>query len=391
MTKEEIMELDSEAILARTAEIKELIEANAEGTDFEALSAELDSIKERKAILAEEQRKADIVAVLNDQATESIEITPKEERKVADIMEIRKSSEYMDAFAEYIKSGDDRECRALLTEMVSTGVVPVPTFVEDEIRTAWESNKLLTRVKKAYVKGILKVGFEISADGAVVHTEGAAAPTEEKLVLGIVELKPASIKKWISISDEVMDLKGEAFLRYIYDELTYQIAKKAEDELLAKIEACGTVSTNTSVTNVAVPVVTATATLDVIAQAISALSEKASNPCIVMNKASYATFKALQYAANYPVDPFEGLDVLFNNTITAYSAATTGVTYAIVGDFGNGALANFPEGDGVNIKFDDLSLAEKDLVKIVGRQYIGLGVVAPDSFVKIQVPAAAEA
>lgn len=389
MTKEEIMELDSEALETRIAEIKGALEEKAEGTDFEALSIELDSIKERKAFLAEEQRKADIQAVLNDEtvAVTNIEM-PKEERKVADVMEIRKSAEYMDAFANYIKTGDDKECRALLTEMVGTGVVPVPTFVEDEIRTAWESNKLLARVKKAYVKGILKIGFEISADGAVIHTEGANAPTEEKIVLGIVELKPASIKKWITISDEVMDLKGEAFLRYVYDEISYQIAKKAEDTLIEKIEACGTVSTNTATTNVAVPAIAAQATLGLVANAISKLSEKASDPVIVMNKASYATFKALQYAASYPVDPFEGLEVIFNNSIEAYSAATTGVTYMIVGDFGNGALANFPEGEGVSIKVDDLSLAEKDLVKIVGREYVGMAVVAPDSFVKVQMPAA---
>lgn len=389
MTHEEIMELTSEEIESRMAEIKTL--SDAEDADLEALTKELDSIQERKAVLAEEQRKADVQAVIDivesGKATEETEITFKEERKVADIKEIRASKEYMEAYANYIKTSDDRECRALLTEMVATGVVPVPTFVEDEIRTAWSENKILARVKKAYIKGILKVGFEISADGAVVHTEGAAAPSEEKLVLGIVELKPQSIKKWITISDEAIDLKGEAFLRYIYDELSYQIAKKAEDELIAKIEACGTVSTNTATTNVAVPAIASTATLDVIAKAISELSDKASNPVVMINKSSYAQFKALQYAANYPVDVFEGLEVLFNDTISSYTAATTGVTYAIVGDLGVGALANFPEGEGVATKYDDKSLAEQDLVKIVGREYVGMGVVAPKAFVKIQMPA----
>ena len=382
MTHEEIMALDSEAIEARMAEIETAI--TSEDSDLEALSAELDSIKERKAVLAEEQRKADIQSVIDEIGTTDTDIKITEERKMADIMEIRKSPEYMEAFANYIKTNDDSECRALLTEMVATGVVPVPTFVEDEIRTAWATNKILARVKKAYIKGIVKIGFEISADGAVVHTEGAAAPTEEKIVLGIVELKPASIKKWITISDEVMDLKGEAFLRYIYDEISYQIAKKAEDQLIAAIEACGTVSTNTATTNVAVPAISSSATLSVVAEAIAALSDRAANPVIMMNKASYATFKALQYNANYPVDPFEGLDVLFNNTIKSYTAATTGETYMIVGDLGEGALANFPEGEGISLKFDDLSLAEKDLVKIVGREYIALGVVAPEAFVKIQ-------
>lgn len=389
MTHEEIMELTSEEIESRMAEIKTL--SDAEDADLEALTKELDSIQERKAVLAEEQRKADVASVIdmveNEKATEETEITFKEERKVADIKEIRSSAAYEDAYANYIKTGDDKECRALLTEMVGTGVVPVPTFVEDEIRTAWNDNKILARVKKAYIKGILKIGFEISATGAVVHTEGATKPDEETLVLGIVELKPASIKKWITISDEAIDLKGQAFLRYIYDELSYQIAKKAEDELIAKIEACGTVSTNTATTNVAVPAISSTATLSVIAEAISQLSDKASNPVVIINKASFAEFKALQYAANYPVDVFEGLEVLFNDTISSYTAATTGVTYAIVGDLGVGALANFPEGEGVAIKYDDLSLAEYDLVKIVGREYIGMGVVAPNAFVKIKKPA----
>lgn len=382
MTSEEIMALDMEQVEARCSEIKALIENKDESADFEALSAELDSLKERKDALVKEQRKADMEAVIAEVDTKEIEIPKEEERHMATLAEVRASSEYIDAFAQYIKSGDDSECRKLITDMAS-GVVPVPTFVEDEIRTAWAENKILSRVKKAYIKGILKVGFEISADGAVVHTEGADAPSEEKLVLGIVELKPASIKKWITISDEVVDMKGEAFLRYIYDELTYQIAKKAEDELIAKIKACGTVSTNTPATNVAVPVVVNTGTLSAFAEAMAQLSDRASNPVIIMNKASFATFKALQYNANYAVDPFEGMEVLFNDTIAAFSAATTGVPYAIVGDLGVGALANFPEGDGVSIKYDDLSLAEADLVKIVGREYIGMGVVAPNAFCKI--------
>lgn len=382
MTSEEIMALDMEAVEARCSEIKALIENKDESADFEALSAELDSLKERKDALVKEERKADMEAVIAEVDTKEIEIPKEEERHMATLAEVRASSEYIDAFAQYIKSGDDSECRKLITDMAS-GVVPVPTFVEDEIRTAWAENKILSRVKKAYIKGILKVGFEISADGAVVHTEGADAPSEEKLVLGIVELKPASIKKWITISDEVVDMKGEAFLRYIYDELTYQIAKKAEDELIAKIKACGTVSTNTPATNVAVPVVVNTGTLSAFAEAMAQLSDRAANPVIIMNKASFATFKALQYNANYAVDPFEGMEVLFNDTIAAFSAATTGVPYAIVGDLGVGALANFPEGDGVSIKYDDLSLAEADLVKIVGREYIGMGVVAPNAFCKI--------
>ena len=55
----------------------------------------------------------------------------------------------------------------------------------------------------------------------------------------------------------------------------------------------------------------------------------------------------------------------------------------VVGDFGQGALANFPNGDEIRIKFDDLTYAENDLVKIVGREYIGLGIVADHAFCKV--------
>ena len=381
----EIKEMQIEEVEARTLEI----EAEVEGADearMAELKAELDELEARKAelkrIAAEAKETREAVADGKVVVEDTKEIITEDKRMSNS--EVVKSVEYRDAFKKYIISGKDEECRALLTENVGTGVVPVPELVYDIVKNAWEKEGIMALVKKTYLKGNLKVGFEISADGAVIHTEGAAAPSEEKLILGTVELVPMSLKKWITISDEVLDMDSGAFLRYVYDELTYQIAKKAADTLIAKIEACGTVSTNTPSVNVAVPVVEADSiTLGLIATAIGQLSDQAANPVIVMNKATWSSFKAVQYAASVPVDPFEGLPVVFNNSIEAFSAATTGVTYAIVGDFGEGAIANFPNGEEINIKYDDLSLAEADLVKLVGREFVGLEVVGPKSFVKI--------
>ena len=372
--------MSMEQIETRSVELSNLL--NDENADLEAISNEVEMLEQRKAqIIADaETRKAMIEEVVDSIAVETIE--KEEVRKTMTLEEIRNSKEYVNAYAEYLK-GDDKEVRALLSENQS-GVVPVPTMVYDLVKNAWEREGIMARVRKSYMKGNLKVGFEISADGAVIHTEGAAAPTEEKLVLGIVEMVPASIKKWISISDEVMDLRGEAFLNYIYDELTYQIAKKAADELIAKIKACGTVSTNTPSMNVAVGALQDNPAVDTIAQALAKLSDQATDPVIIMNKQTWGAFKSAQYAADYPIDVFEGLPVLFNNSLTAYSAATTGVTYAIVGSLAEGALANFPAGEEITIKFDDLSLAEKDLVKVVGREYVALAVIAPDHFVQIK-------
>lgn len=387
----DIKEMTIEEVEARASEIKaEAAEATEER--LAELEVEAGQLEERavelKKIAAEAQETREAIATGKAEVEEIKEVIT-EERKMTN-SEVIKSAEYRNAYKQYILTGKDEECRALLTENVATGVVPVPELVYDIVKNAWEKEGIMALVKKVYLKGNLKVGFEISADGAVIHTEGADAPSQEKLILGVVELVPASIKKWITISDEVVDMDSGAFLRYVYDELTYQIAKKAADTLIAKIEACGTVSTNTPSVNVAVPNVAVSAiTLDTIAQAIAQLSDQAANPVIVMNKGTFAAFKAVQAAGSYGYDPFEGLPVVFNNTIETFAAATTGVTFAIVGDFGEGAIANFPNGEDITIKYDDLSLAESDLVKLVGRQYVGIEVVGPKSFVKISKAAAA--
>ena len=384
MTREEIMVLDAEQLDTRKAELMTELEAAETNEAMDAIQAEFDIIEERKAQIAleVEQRKMDMAAVIKGQGDVIEEV--KDERKL-DTMEIRNTKEYIDAYAEYIKSGNDMECRKLTTENDTTpngtGTVAVPEFVYDIVKTAWEREGIMSLVRKSYLRGNLKVQFEISGSDAAIHVEGDTAVSEETLVLGIVTLVPQSIKKWISISDEVYDLRGEEFLRYIYDELTYRIAKKAADTLIAKIEACGTVSTTTCP---GVPKLTAASpALGTVAAAMAMLSDEASNPVIMMNKATWGTFKAVEYAGSFPVDPFEGLPVVFNNTITAASAATTGVTYAIVGDLGHGALANFPNGDGIDFKFDELSKKKEDLIEVLGREYVALGVVAPNAFVKI--------
>lgn len=377
----EIKEMSIEQIEERMSAID--VELNNEDADLEALKEEVRALKERK----EEIKKAALEAeeARAKAAEETITVRTfeeKEEREMGNI-EARNTPEYIDAFAKYVRTGKDAECRALITENTTGGQLPVPELVYEVVKHAWETEGIMSRVKKSFLKGNIKVGFEISATGATVHSEGAALD-EETLVMGVIEIVPKSIKKWISISDEALDLDSGAFLEYVYSELAYQIAKKAADEMVAKIIACGTVATNTPSAGPGVPVVEAdTVSLGLIAEAVAELSDEAADPVIMMNKLTWAEFKKVQYANKFAADPFEGLPVVFNNTIPAFSAATTGICYAIVGDLGHGALANLPNGEGITFKFDDMSLAEKDLVKIVGREYIGLGVVAPKAFTKI--------
>ncbi len=374
-------EMSVEELMERRAAIA--TEIDAPEADLDALEAEARSINEElETRKANETKRNEIRTAVANGEGETKETFESEERKEMTLDEIRSSKEYIEAFANYIKTGKDDECRAVLkTENVSGGQVPVPTVIEGRIRTAWERSGLMELVRKTYIRGNVKIGFELSASDAVIHTEGSSAPSDETLTFGVVELKPESIKKWIKISDEAMDMGGEEFLYYIYDEITHKIAKKAQEVLLSKIAALTASATSTAV---GVGVIAGTPTIGLVAQALGTLSDEAANPVIVMNKATWAQFKAVQYAGSFNVDPFEGLDVHFDSTLPAYTAAgTTGSTWMVVGDFAAGAHANFPNGDEITLKYDDLSLAESDLVKIVGREYVGIGIVADHAFCKV--------
>lgn len=196
---------------------------------------------------------------------------------------------------------------------------------------------------------------------------------------------------WIygSISDEALDLRGEAFLNYIYDEITYRIAKKIADELVGIVAALPTsLSTNADgvYDKVSANKITKAPAVGTIAEAIANLSDETRDITVVMNKLTYAAFKEAQYANGYAVDPFEGATVVFNNTLPAYSSASANAVYCIVGDFNHGALINTPNGDGIELKFDDTTLMTSDLVRILGRRFAGVNAVADKAFCNIAKP-----
>lgn len=372
-----------EELEARRAAIASELEND--DADLDALENEVRSINEElEARKAAEQKRAEIRAKVAGGAGTVKKTVKEEDKKGMTIDEVRKMPEYVDAFANYIKTGDDSECRALLTKnsnvTANPGQVPVPVVIEGRIRTAWERTDLLDLVRKTYVKGNLQVGFELTATGAVIHAEGTDAPAEEQLTFGVVTMVPETIKKWIRISDEVLDIGGEEFLDYIYDELTYQIAKKAKAELINTIL---TAPATNSATAIGVPAVAGAPTLSIVAEAVGQLADDAADITVVMNRQTHAQFIAAIAGNGYMFDPFEGLRVRYDNILPVY-ASTLGSTDAwmIVGDFA-GAHMNFPNGDEIRIKYDDLTEAQADLVKIVGRMAVAIGITAPGHFVKV--------
>ena len=362
MTREEIMTLGFEEIEKRAAEIAvETAEADAEV--IETLNDELNAIEERKLELNKEveERKLAVEAVLEGEGKEIEVVT--EERTMTNI-EVRNTSEYIDAYAKFIKTGKDVECRALLTENVEGGTVPVPAFIESRLRQAWERDEIFSRVAKTYVRGNLKVGFEVSATDAEIHVEGDTEnPKEEELILGTLTLIPQMIKKWITFSDEVLALGSEAFLDYIYDELAYKIIQKAADIVVETIMDAPAESTQEKV---GVAKIEGDVSAATIIDAIATLGDDARDLVFIANGTTIATVKKAALDANFAYDPFAGLTVISKSSVEG----------AIIGDLG-GVQANLPEGETVRFKFDDLSLAEHDLVKVVGRLYAAIEVVGP--------------
>lgn len=378
----ELKDMTIEQLEERKAAIASEIETD--GADLDALENEVRSIKaELEARANEEAKKVELRKTVAEMKAPVVveKVVEEEKREMKTNDEIRASQEYVDAFARYLVSENDAEVRSLLTTQVS-GSVPVPVIVDEIIRTAWENSEILSRVRRTNIRGNLKVPFELSADGAWVHTEGTTAPTEESLALGIVEMVPRNVKKWIRISDEAIAMGGETLVRYIYDELIYQIIKKLTELVVNDIKSA---STSASASAVSVQKVTLAPGLTTVTSAFAKLSDEATDPVIIMNKLTYADFIAAQAAGNFSFDPFNGLPVLFTSALPAYSVASANAVYAIVGDL-KGAQLNYPEGEGIVIKYDDVSEAEADLVKIVGRQYVAHALTACDRFCNIAKP-----
>ena len=383
----EMIEMSVEELEARQAEIAGMAteeatteELEARANELEALKAELEARKV-KAAEAEEARKA--VENGAGEVKENIE-----EVKTMTELELRNSPEYIEAYVNYIKTGKDDECRALLTTnaTAATGYVPVPTLVDDIVRHAWENEEIIARCRHTNFKGNVKVAFELSADGAYIHSEGSTAPTEEALTLGIVEIKPENIKKWITISTEMMEATGEGFLRYVYEELSYQVMKKLSAEIVDGIETCA--YTTNQATVVGIPKVNKDPGLATINTAAANLSDEARNLVIIMNRLTEPEFHAAYAAGNFAVDPFMGLPRLYSSALPAFNTASANDTYAIVGDL-DAVQINAPDGIGLKLIEDPYSLAEKDLVKIVGRIFAGQKVVAPGRLVRLTKEAGA--
>lgn len=348
--------METAALEERRAAIIE--EMEKDGADLDALKDEaraiLEEIENRRA---EAKEKAEVREKVANGAGEVIK-TFDEEKNTMTVEE--RKTEMIDALAEYIKGRATAEQRALLLTTDATGgTVKVSNIVDDFIWTDWDKSQILSRIRKVYVQGNYSVGYEASATGAVKHTEGGNAPTEETLTLAYINFVAQYYKKWVRVSDRVLALKGQAFLDYLFDEFGHQLAVALENAVVAEITAS---SLSAKVTN---PIDNTAAMAG-----FAALSDEAANPVVIISKTNYAAIMNARATTGAKIeDPFNGFEVLFNNTVTGM----------LVGDL-DGVIANFPEGEDFKFIVDETSLAEQDLVKIVGKILCDIHLVRPNGF-----------
>lgn len=382
---EEIKTFTSEQIEKRLSEIKTEIDG-ADKEKLDELNKEIEALETRKKEIAMEEKRADLKAVAEGAG---VVIVPADQKEKRTLESVKGSQEYLDAFANMIKTGSDKECRALLTDLVDGGSVPTPTVIDNFIATAWERANLVSRVRRTTIKGTAKYPFEYSATGASVHTEGAKAPDEEQLVLGTVSVEPEMLKKWITVSDEVLALKGQEFLDYIYDEIEFRILALADAQVVAAIKAAPTAATKTAAGVRKLEV----ASIDAftIFNALAELTSSATNPVAIMNKKVYFNqFMSLTDLSGRPIYNvvsengrptyyINGVEVIFDNSLDEDEI--------LVGDL-DGIILNLPDGREVSFVTDPYSLAEKDLVKIVGKMYAGIAVVRDGYFCNVSITGA---
>lgn len=364
-----------------------LQEMEAEGADLDALKTEMEELRKNADQLRENAEKAEEIrkAIASGAAGIKIGEERKAETAAKSLDEIRSSKEYVEAFARYLIKEDDKECRALLgLNAPANGQVPVPSLVDPIIKTAWENDQILSRVNKTAFKGNLLSAFERAADPAYEHLEGTTAITEEDLTLGVVELKPKMIKKYIRVSDEVIATGGEALVSYVYKEITHQIIKLLASKVVTDIASA---STSHSSSAVGIPKIAGAPSLTIVPEAEANLSDEAENVVVIINRLSSAAFNEARVAGNFAVDPYDDLTVLYSSALPAYSSASDNAVWMIVGDLG-GEHVNYPEGEGIITKYDDVTEAEADMVKIHGRQYAAHGVDKPGMFVNVKKAAA---
>lgn len=395
--KEEFENADTDKREELLGEVEELTK------EADQIDEEIKDLEEQRSTFKAQEERMSLSANLS-----KVKI---EERKEQITMEnVLNTHEYNQMYADMIRGKvDEKEVRSFLqkredpTPGLSTATtnVPIPVIMQGYVETAWYTYGKFSRlVSESFEPAILKIPVEAEASGASWHTEGGDAPSEEYITLGQIILQPKMIKKWISLTDELMAMSAEDFLRYVADELVYRVILALDEAIINRTDANG-LGVIGIVGNAYTETVSASLDFNVINEAVSELVTF-EDLVIAMNPKTFfknfmgltdqvgnPIFRIVHDNENRPQYYLSGYRVEFTQALPAYEDADPGDAYAVVGNFRRGYRLNYPQGRDVITLVDPYTLATKDLVRMIGRLYVAGNVVKPKHFVELKVPASA--
>lgn len=384
--KEEFENADTD----KRDEILDEVEALTE--EANKIEEDVKELEEQKDKLAEQEERMSMSSTLSK--------TKIEERKSQmENVNVLATKEYNQMYADFIRGKVDKkeirsylESRALAT---TTENVPIPEVMQGFVETAWyEYGKFSRLVSETFEPAILKIPVEVSADPANWHDELGEEPQEENITLGQIILQPKMIKKWISLTDELMAMSADDFLRYIADELVYRVVLALDEAIINRTDANG-LGVIGIVDNPNTEVVNAELNFNAINVALANLVSFedltiAMNPATFFNtfmgmvdEVGRPIFNVVQDNNSRPQYYLSGHRVEFTQALKSDAEASAGEPVFIIGNFRRGYRLNYPQGRNVITLVDPYTLATQDLVRMIGRLYVAGNVVKPKHFAQV--------
>lgn len=218
MTREEIMAMTAEQIDEAMTELRG--HENDADADFEALTAALDAVEERRQQLrsAEEARRAyaDRIAAGEGTTTGKTNFEPEEERKMTYTVN---SAEYRNAWLENLQG---KEIGAEARTALANGNYVIPTETLNKVYGAMELYPLLNAVDVMHIPGAVDIPVEGTVNAANVVAMGSAA-TDSEDTLAHVTLTNYKFIKTVEITADVMAMAVPAFENWLVNRLANKI------------------------------------------------------------------------------------------------------------------------------------------------------------------------
>lgn len=359
---------ESADVETRDAILDELTESEKE---VESIDAEINEVRALKERFEDQEKRFSFAKTLTKEAVE--------ERK-GKMEENNVLVENRHAVAEYFRLN-----RALQT---ADAEAVIKTVLAPEIEVAWnEDYNIVDLCDIVSVRGIYSIPIEVSATDAVWHEEGADAPAEEEITLGNVLMQPMFIKKWLSLTDEVILLGDNELLSYVAREMVHKVKEQLALSIVNRNANEGVIGIVVDVDTQVGPSGNQITMGHKEAQALDFNTanrmlpylKRVENARVLMNKATFFNnilgltdtaqrpiYQVMTDNAGKPRYFYNGLPVEFTDGLKAFAAASAGEPYMIVADM-KGYKLNLPYGRDVAILRDPYTLAPEDRERMIAK------------------------